>query len=104
VKSSALGVRHETLEAHGAVSAETAREMAEGARLEAGSTYSIAITGVAGPDPDDGKPVGLVYIALADGHGTEVKERQFLGERERVRVQAAQTALDLLRRRLISRL
>jgi nicotinamide-nucleotide amidase len=103
VKASALGVRHETLDSHGAVSAETAREMAEGARLEAGSTYSVAITGVAGPDPDDGKPIGLVYIAVADGHGAEVKERQFLGERERVRVQAAQTALDLLRRRLMIR-
>jgi nicotinamide-nucleotide amidase len=103
VKASALGVRHETLEAYGAVSAETAREMAEGARLEAGSTYAVAVTGVAGPDPDNAKPVGLVYIALADDHGTEVKERQFLGERDRVRVQAAQTALDLLRRRLLLR-
>lgn len=100
VKSSALGVRPETLNTYGAVSAETAREMAEGARLEAGSTFAIAITGVAGPDPDDGKPAGLVYIALADEHGCDVKERRFIGERERVRSQAAQTALDLLRRRL----
>ena len=82
------------------MSAETAREMAEGARLEAGTTFAIAITGVAGPDTDEGKPVGLVYIALADEHGCDVKERQFIGDRDRVRSQAAQTALDLLRRRL----
>ncbi len=103
VKSSALGVRPETLATYGAVSAETAREMAEGARLEAGSTFALAITGVAGPESDGNKPVGLVYIALADERGSEVKERQFLGERDRVRTQAAQAALDLLRRRMMAR-
>ena len=103
LKSSALGVLPETLEAHGAVSAETAREMAEGALREAGATLAVAITGVAGPDPDQGKPVGLVYIALADERGSEVKERRFIGERDRVRTQAAQFALDLLRRRLAAR-
>jgi nicotinamide-nucleotide amidase len=100
VKSSALGVLPETLEAHGAVSAPTATEMAEGARREAGATHALSITGVAGPDPDGDKPVGLVYIAVADDRGCEVKERHFAGDRDRVRALAAQTALDLLRRRL----
>jgi len=100
LKSSALGVSAEVLDSHGAVSAETAREMAEGVLREAGSDYAIAITGVAGPEPDEDKAVGLVYIALAGDGGLEVKQRQFLGERDRIRTQAAQTALDLLRRRL----
>ena len=107
-KAEWLGVRDETLQTHGAVSAEAAREMAQGARAKAGSTLALAVTGVAGPTPDTGggqngpKPVGLVYVALADEHGCEVKERRFVGERERVRLQASQMALDLIRRKLLA--
>jgi nicotinamide-nucleotide amidase len=103
-----LGVCAGTLERHGAVSAPAAREMAEQARRRAGCTLAVSVTGVAGPTPDSSpgeagpKPVGLVYIALADEKGCEVKECQFLGERDRVRLQASQTALDLIRRRLLN--
>ncbi|MBI3667884.1 MAG: competence/damage-inducible protein A [Acidobacteria bacterium] len=103
-----LGVSEQTLAGHGAVSAEAAREMAQAARRAAGSTIGVAVTGVAGPTLDTGagaggpKPTGLVYIAVADKEGCEVKERQFLGERERIRLQATQMALDLIRRRLFT--
>ncbi len=100
-KSEHLGIRAETLETHGAVSAETAREMAQNARQRGSATLGLAVTGVAGPDPDGSKPVGLVFLALAEETSCEVKERRFVGERERVRLQASQMALDLVRRRLL---
>ncbi len=106
-KTEWLGVSPQTLEVHGAVSAEAAREMAQGARQKAGSVLGLAITGVAGPTPDNGggqsgpKPIGLVYVGIADDQGCDVKERQFLGERERIRWQASQMALDLIRRRFL---
>jgi nicotinamide-nucleotide amidase len=94
-----LGVKKETLEKFGAVSAETAREMAEGAAQTA--DIGIATTGIAGPDggsPE--KPVGLVYIAAAFNGKTEVKEYQYSGGREKIRVRAAVAALDALRKKL----
>ena len=102
-----LGVEPRTLDSCGAVSAEVAREMAEGARRLAGSTLGLSITGAAGPTPDPHpgaggpKPVGLVFLALASEEDCVVKERQFLGERERIRQQATQMALDLVRRRFL---
>jgi nicotinamide-nucleotide amidase len=72
-KEKFLGVRRETLSAHGAVSEPVAREMAEGARRAIGSDYAIAVTGIAGPSGgSEEKPVGTVFIALASPHGTEV--------------------------------
>lgn len=103
-----LGVSAQTLDVHGAVSAEAAREMAQGARQRACSTLGLSVTGVAGPTPDTGggqsgpKPAGLVYVALADEKGCEVKERQFVGGRDRVRQQASTLALDLIRRRFLA--
>jgi nicotinamide-nucleotide amidase len=99
MKSEWLGVGEETLKKFGAVSRETAEAMAVGARQRTGSTYALSITGVAGPDAGGEKaPVGTVYIGLAGPAGCEVKHRVFLGDRERVRVFAAQMALDMLRR------
>jgi nicotinamide-nucleotide amidase len=101
MKMELLGVSPETLEQFGAVSAETAEAMAVGARRRTNSTYSMAITGVAGPDAGgEDAPVGTVYIAIADAAGTHVAHRQFLGDRTRVRTFTVQMSLDLLRRRI----
>lgn len=106
IKEKVLGVSHETLEAHGAVSEETAREMARGIRLAAGSDLGVGITGIAGPGggtPE--KPVGLVYIALCDGEHTWVR-RMAPGSADRPRSRswqrnaAASHALDMVRRYL----
>ncbi len=75
--------------------------MAIGARRRTGSTYALAITGVAGPNTGgEDAPVGTMYVAIADAAGTHVAHRQFLGDRTRVRTFTVQMALDLLRRRL----
>ena len=101
LKHALLGVPAETLARFGAVSAETAEAMAQGARERTGATYAVSITGVAGPDGGtEEKPVGLVYIAIAGPEGSAVTHRRFLGDRERVRIFTTQAALDVLRRRL----
>jgi nicotinamide-nucleotide amidase len=101
LKTELLGVKPETLQEFGAVSHQTAEAMAVGARGRAGSTYALAITGVAGPGGGtEQKPVGLVYVAIADEAGTLVVNRNFLGDRQRIRVFTTQMALDLLRRRI----
>jgi nicotinamide-nucleotide amidase len=87
------------IEARGAVSPEVAQALAAGIRLRTGATIGIGITGVAGPGggtPE--KPVGLIYIALADGTGFKEHVVRFPGDRERVRWQGSQMALDLVRR------
>jgi nicotinamide-nucleotide amidase len=87
---------------YGAVSSEVAAAMAEGIREKTGASLGLAVTGIAGPGggtPD--KPVGLVYLALTNEAGTEVVERKFPGDRQRVRWFAAQQALDLVRRKLM---
>ena len=82
VKECALGVQHSTLEAHGAVSEETAREMAEGVRTRLGADLAIATTGIAGPDGGTKeKPVGTVWIAVADATHTEAQLLSFPGRR-----------------------
>lgn len=97
-----LGVDPSTLERHGAVSEETAREMAAGARRAAGSDLAVAITGIAGPTgATEDKPVGLVFLALAGGSVDRVRRAQFPGERDRVRAQAAQAALEMIRRAVL---
>lgn len=78
VKECALGVKHTTLEAYGAVSEETVREMVEGVRTRLGADLAIATTGIAGPDGGTAeKPVGTVWIAVADATHTEAKLLQF---------------------------
>lgn len=96
-----LGVAEATIEAHGAVSEETAREMAAGARERFGATYALAITGVAGPSGGTAeKPVGTACFALADAEGVTSERRDFGGGRDWVRLRASQHALDMLRLRL----
>ena len=97
-----LGVDAGLVERLGAVSEEVAAAMAAGARRVAGADIGVGITGIAGPDggtPE--KPVGLVYVALAGAAGTLVRRAVFPGGRERVRYQATQVALEMLRRGLL---
>ncbi len=92
-----LGVRAETLAAHGAVSEETVREMVEGARQATGAAAALAVTGIAGPSggtPE--KPVGTVWIAAALGERVEAKRHHVLGDRMEIRERSAQAALALL--------
>jgi len=100
-KEELLGVSPQTLANHGAVSPETAREMALGARQRAGADLGLAVTGIAGPEGGTpGKPVGTVYFGLAHGERVETHHRRFRGNRSQVKAQSAETALDLLRRHL----
>lgn len=101
-KEDLLEVEPETLRSTGAVSDETAREMARGARKKFGSDLALSLTGIAGPSGgSEAKPVGTVVFALCDGNGGEtVKRRLFGGDRATVRRAAALHALELLRRHL----
>lgn len=96
-----LGVNEETLAAHGAVSAETAAEMAEGIRLSSGADVGISTTGFAGPDGGTAdNPVGTVYIGVSTKENCFTKRLQISGKRERVRSMACLHALDILRRNI----
>ena len=96
-KERLLGVKHETLLANGAVSEPTAREMALGSIDVYGSDVAVAVTGIAGPGGATAtKPVGLVYIAAADGPRTVVTRNLFKGDRQSVREQTVREALSLL--------
>jgi nicotinamide-nucleotide amidase len=95
------GVPPLLLESDGAVSRSVAAALAEGIRQRMKTSFGIGITGVAGPTGGSAeKPVGLVYVGLADGKHTEVVEKRFSGDRDRIRWFATQLALDLLRRQL----
>ncbi len=101
-KTRTLGVEPMLLLEHGAVSAQVAEAMAEGIRKKAGTDFGLSVTGIAGPGGGtEEKPVGLVYIALADEVKTEHRKLQLPGDRHLIRWRASQAALDLLRRRLI---
>jgi len=96
------GVDPALIEAHGAVSAEVAEAMAEGAMTAAKTDVGVGITGIAGPDGGTAeKPVGLVFIAMTGAAGARVRRNHFPGGRERVRFQATQVALEMLRRGLL---
>jgi nicotinamide-nucleotide amidase len=91
-----LGVLGTTLEAHGAVSEEVAREMAEGARLRSACDLAIAVTGIAGPGgATPSKPVGLVHIAAAGPGSTRHERHLFTGDRSTVRLATVEAALRL---------
>ena len=96
------GVDPALLDAHGAVSAEVATAMAEGAMRAARTDVGIGVTGIAGPDGGTAeKPVGLVFVATTGAAGVRVRRNHFPGGRERVRFQATQVALEMLRRGLL---
>ena len=96
-KTELLGVKERTLRDFGAVSQECVEEMALGMRARAKTTYSVAITGIAGPDGGTkDKPVGTVWFALAGPHGLTTKRRRFWGQRDAVRLHAAYYAHYLL--------
>ena len=100
-KRDLLGVDDATLAAHGAVSAQVARAMAEGARLRFAASLAAAVTGIAGPDggtPD--KPVGLTYVAVADGDGVDVRRFVWPGDRAANRRDSALAVLEALRDRV----
>ena len=97
-----LGVDPKLIKERGAVSEQVAGAMAVGARKRAGSTYALATTGVAGPSGgSEGKPVGTVYVALADDNNTKVKKLFFPSDRETFKQLVAQAAFEMLRRKLI---
>lgn len=100
-KEKLLGVSHETLETYGAVSAETAGEMAKGAARAAGTEAAIAVTGIAGPDGGTlEKPVGLVYMGCFCKGNIRVEKHTFDGDRAQVRAGSVQAALELLKQML----
>lgn len=101
-KHSLLGVDDRLLAEAGAVDPRVAAAMAGGVRDRFAATYGLASTGVAGPDPQDGKPVGTVYLAVAGPTGTEVVAPALAGDRAKVRHAAVAGALELLRRTLIA--
>ncbi|MEZ5932681.1 MAG: CinA family protein [Alphaproteobacteria bacterium] len=96
-KQDLLGVPADLLQAHGAVSAEVAEAMARGARERAGVDLAVAVTGIAGPGgATPGKPVGLVYLALADGQKGVVVRELFKGDRQAVRMATLERALSMM--------
>ncbi len=96
-----FGVPESILDAHGAVSVETARAMAQAAREQLGASVGVGVTGVAGPDPQEGKPVGEVHIAVATNRGQRDTSQQWRGSRSDIKSRAALTALNLLRLTLL---
>ncbi len=100
-----LGVKQETLDKYGAVSRETAIEMAEGIRRVSGTDLGLSVTGIAGPDGGtEEKPVGLVYLALAHKTGTYCKVLKLAGKRKKIRNMTVLNAFDMIRRLLIDKL
>jgi nicotinamide-nucleotide amidase len=102
LKTELAGVPADMIDRHGAVSREVAVALAEGIRYRCESTLGVGITGVAGPSggsPD--KPVGLVFHAVASDSGTEVEQRNFPGDRQRIRRFASTMALDMVRKKLM---
>jgi nicotinamide-nucleotide amidase len=102
LKTQFANVPKALIDRHGAVSREVAAAMAEGIRKRCLSSYGAGITGVAGPSGgSEQKPVGLVYIALAGDEGTQVVERNFPGDRQRIRQFSSLQALEMIRRALL---
>lgn len=97
-----LDVKPETLAEFGAVSSQTAEEMAGGMRKRAGTDFALSVTGIAGPDGgSDDKPVGTVFVGLADATGVKTLKLNLPGDRYLIRWRSSQAALDMLRRQLL---
>jgi nicotinamide-nucleotide amidase len=104
IKESALGVPHDVLERHGAVSAEAAKAMAEGVRARLGADIGVSVTGIAGPEGgSEEKPVGLVFVHAAGPEREEARRTELPGDREMIRGRATAAALHLVRRLLENR-
>ncbi len=99
----AWGVPAELIEEHGVISVECARAMARAARQQTGADLGVGITGVAGPDTQEDKPVGTMHIALDDGNGGDATSYTFAQSREAIKRRAVTSALQLLRRSLLAR-
>jgi nicotinamide-nucleotide amidase len=98
LKHALLGVDPDLLATRGAVDPEVARQMADGVRRRLGASWGVATTGVAGPDPQDGRPPGLVFVAVSGPAGASVQRLGLAGGRAEVRTAAVQAALALLGR------
>ncbi|MBB5805188.1 nicotinamide-nucleotide amidase [Saccharothrix ecbatanensis] len=96
LKQALAGVDAALLAEHGAVHPEVARQLAEGARERCGATWGLGLTGVAGPDPQDGVAPGTVHIGLSGSSGSSVESLTLGGDRGQVRRRSAMAALDLL--------
>jgi nicotinamide-nucleotide amidase len=101
LKTRLAGVPADLIQTHGAVSKPVAQALAEGVRTRSGASIGVGITGIAGPTGgSNDKPVGLVFVGLADERGTQVRAFHFPGSRDRVRHWATQMALEMVRRRI----
>jgi nicotinamide-nucleotide amidase len=96
LKQTLLGVPAELVEQYGVVSGECARAMAEGCRAVTGATYAVATTGVAGPDLQEGKPVGTVYVGVAGPDGVTAVSMELVGDRHQIQDRACREALAAL--------
>jgi nicotinamide-nucleotide amidase len=96
LKESLVGVPHAVVEEHGVVSAECARAMAIGCREATGATYALATTGVAGPDPQEDRPVGTVFVGIAGPDGVSVLSMELVGDRHQIQDRACREALSAL--------
>jgi nicotinamide-nucleotide amidase len=96
LKAQLLGVPAELLERHGAVHGAVAGAMAQGARDRLGASTGVATTGVAGPDPAEGKPVGTVFVAVAGPGGLASRQLALGGDREQIRAATVESVLGLL--------
>jgi len=100
LKVALLDVPDDLVRSDGVVSASVAEAMARGARARLGSTYALSTTGVAGPDPQEGKPVGTVFVGVSGPEGTETQRLRLQGDREAIRQSTCLAVLGVLRRRL----
>ncbi|GIF10369.1 CinA family protein [Actinoplanes teichomyceticus] len=96
LKGTLAGVPEDLLAQRGPVDGDVAAKLAEGVRERCGADWGVATTGVAGPEPQDGKPVGLVYVAVAGPSGTQVRELRLTGNRAAVRTESVTAVLQLL--------